>query len=158
MKNLPWKKILAIVCFGLGAYAVYSIYEAFKNGERTVAGLLAAPFTALKSVGSAIASTFNYSASAPGADIPVVGTVAGGLNALDNLPDLISQDQTLTQQTQTLANQSYAPGGENYNTVAATQGQAAADANWAKVQADYANENQQVAADSNFSIWNPLTW
>lgn len=58
------------------------------------------------------------------------------------------QGAALDAQLAAINNNTYAPGGTTYNSIKATQGQAAADAAWAKVQADQSNQEQQTASDN----------
>lgn len=145
MKNIPWKKIFIVLLLGFGAYALYAIYQAFKSGERTIAGLVTAPFKALSTVWGAVSSGASSAASAIANSTPVQGVEA--LASLDSLTQTSAQ---LTAQNQALATNAYAPGGATYNQIAATRGTAAADAAWAQVQADYAAQNQVDAANSSW--------
>jgi hypothetical protein len=134
-----WHKILIVLAIGGAAYALYAIYKAFIAGEKTISGLLMAPFT--------------YASQAYDAVTGAASTVAGNAAAAASLPGLASQSASLDSTIISQGLADYAPGGRIYNQVAATSGTAAADANYAKVQGDYAAMQQQTS-----SWWNPLTW
>jgi hypothetical protein len=69
-----WKQVLIVLCIGLVGYALYAIYKAFQSGERTISGLIKAPFTAISDAWTAITGMFS---SAPVA-APLPGTITNG--------------------------------------------------------------------------------
>lgn len=69
------KNILLILAIAFAAYVVYAIYSAFKAGEKTLLGLLTAPFSAVSGVWAAVTSLFS-STSVPTLNRPT-GTTVG---------------------------------------------------------------------------------
>ena len=63
------KHVLYAIGAALAAYVLYSVYQAFAAGERTIAGLITAPFSAAKAVWTAITSLFT---STPSASVPTL--------------------------------------------------------------------------------------
>lgn len=127
-----WKFILLCAGVAFIAFLVWEIYRAIKAGVTDIAGLYK--------------WIFNSASSA-------VGSVADGVSAAASLPGLVKTGQQLDTTITNQNNTDYAPGGRIYNNIVATQGQAAADAAWVKVQADDASMTAQTG------VWyNPLSW
>jgi hypothetical protein len=65
--NKTLKNVLIVLAVGFVAYAVYAMWQAFKAGEKTVAGLLLSPFSALSAVWSAVSGSVGgwFGASVP---------------------------------------------------------------------------------------------
>ena len=110
-------------------YVLYTMYKAFKLGT----SIVTAPFDFAKALWNNVSPAASSAASA----------VASDVSAAASIPSAIATSQALDTQLQTTVESDFAPGGRIYEQIVATQGQAAADANWAKVQADYANQASQ---------------
>jgi len=137
-KHLP--KILFVLFVGGILFAAWSIIRAvFVNGERTLKGILLAPFNAAEQVFAGVTALYKKAGDAT------------GVTAAASLPSLTSTETALHDTTQTTAFNDYAPGGRIYNNILQTQGQAAADAAWQSVQDHYATEAAQTSSDS--SLW-----
>jgi hypothetical protein len=139
MKDFPVKKVLLVLGIGLAAYVLYSVYKVFAAGERTIAGLLMAPFT----LGSEAASAVWGGAQ----------DVGNNVIAAASIPGLTQRSQQLDTQITSQNNQDYAPGGKIYTNILNSQGKVAADKAWATVQSHDATMTAQTG-----SAWNPLNW
>ena len=102
------KHILWAIGAAIGVYALYCVYKAFVAGEKTLAGLLAAPFTSLSSVGKAISNFFS-STGTPSASVPTItpltpaqAATPGGAFVVDNSPVPISTSPTIATVFNTL--------------------------------------------------------
>ena len=133
------KHILLAAGVMVAAYVAYTIYKAVQAGVTGVENLIKAPFSALSSVGSAVTGA--------------AATVADNATAAAPLLDNSLADQSAALDTTITANaNTYAPGGAMYNLTVQTQGQAAADANWAAVQKNLATQAAATTAASPFSL------
>jgi hypothetical protein len=99
MKTFPWKKILLVLGLGVTGYVLYSIYQAFKAGERTLLGLLSAPFSGLSDVFGAVKGLFGGVPSASAA-LDSNSTPAAVVTSLG-----VDANSPLGQLMQTTANQ-----------------------------------------------------
>lgn len=146
--------LLALLLGGL-AYVLYKIFQAAGAVAKDAAAAVNAPINAAKAAAAAVGQVASdtYSAAAGAVDNIVSGAQDAAL-----IPVLSQQSQALDQKIAQNATNEYAPGGTVYIQIANTQGQAAADADWAAVQKDLANQAAQTAKNSSFSIWSPSTW
>lgn len=122
--------ILIVVGIGVALYFVYWIYQKIQDAINAGANGAAA-------IGKYILS---------GAQ-----NIGSEVAAAASLPGLASQSAALDQQISTQDTSLYSPGGRLYNQVLASQGKAAADANWAAVQSHLATQSQQTS--SWWNIW-----
>lgn len=153
------QQILIWMGIGLGAYVLYRLYAA-------ATAIVTAPVNAAKSalqagaaaagaVGAAVGGAVSAVTDTAGQVGAAVGNVPSDIAAAASIPGLEADSLNLDQQI--IASQStYAPGGAVYNQTLATKGQAAADAQWAAVQANDANMKAQEGQP--FSLFNPSTW
>jgi hypothetical protein len=94
MKNFPWKKVFVILALGLAAYIVYSIYKAFVAGERTISGLISAPFKLGSLALSAIENLFSFSTGTGGPSTPAEALAAAGITPSDPLYNTVLTETT----------------------------------------------------------------
>ena len=102
MKKDTTKKVILILTLGVVAYVIYTIWQAFKNGERTLAGLLKAPFSGLSALWAAVTSLFSFSGITSGAG-GGNGTAAQNASAL-NAATGVADNSALGQFTTASAN------------------------------------------------------
>ena len=133
-KALP--KILLLLAIGGVSFLIYAVVRSFIKGERTLKGLLLAPFTTAQAAWGAVSTA--------------AGTVADNVSTIASLPSQTATETGQHNSSQADAFNDYAPGGRIYLQIQAMQGTAAADAAWQKVQADYKTEQDQVNADSSW--------
>lgn len=137
----------AAIGFGVAvvAFLLWSIYRTVKSGINDAAGILAGIRADFKSALGVVTGAATSTAQAASD----VATAAA-------LPNSVAQSQALDTVGRMMASD-YAPGGKTYNAIVASQGQAAAESAWSKVQADY-----QVQADQTASAvpswYNPWSW
>ena len=88
MKKFPWKNIFVIVFLGVGVFIVVEFYKVISAGEKDLASIFTAPWTAAKKVWSAITGFFTGlgGSSAPGTIAGTGQTAAQLLGTPDNSP------------------------------------------------------------------------
>ena len=118
------KRILIGIGVALGAFIIYSIFKAIKDGKKKLEDILMAPFRAASEAWT---------------------TVSGNAAAAASLPALHEQAVVLDNQIATMNQNDYAPGGRIYIKIANEQGTLAADAAWANVQANLASMQADTA-------------
>jgi hypothetical protein len=96
MKKETTKKVILILTLGVVAYVIYTIWQAFKNGERTLAGLLAAPFTGLSAAWSAVTGLFSSVTGGAGGGNGTAAQNASALNAATGVADNSQMGQFTT--------------------------------------------------------------
>jgi hypothetical protein len=126
-----------LICIGLvvGAFIVWEIIKTVMAGVTDAESLIMAPWNGLKNLFSTVSGAADE--------------VGGDVSAAASLPGLADTSEELDSQLQTVNTNAYAPGGATYNQIQATQGTAAADAAWAKVQSNLSTQESQTS-----SWWN----
>lgn len=141
------KDLITMAGAVIAGYTIYKIWQAVSTTAGAVTGA-AAQWTPGGIVQSVLSSVGNdVSSLASNVQDTVTSAVQPAANAAYGVPQLAAKSSSLSGQIIAQNNSEYAPGGRIYNSVAASQGTAAADANWAKVQADDASMLQSDAAN-----------
>ncbi len=126
------KRIVIGLGIALGAFVIYSIFAAIKDGKKKLEDILMAPFRAASEAWN---------------------TVTGNAAAAASIPAALQQSAVLDTQLATMNTNDYAPGGRIYIKIANERGTLAADEAWARVQDNLASQQADTSGG-----WNPFNW
>jgi hypothetical protein len=147
------KDLFALVILAAGGYLVYKVWQAIQTVSGAYNGVAN---TLSQFTPSAIADDARaaWNSVAGENQDNMLSTVVNGPSDLASLPALQAQSQSLDQTIIAANTSDWQPGGRLYENAVATQGQAAADADAAAVQAHDAQMQDDTANDTNF--WEEL--